>query len=57
MKQCSNLFPNKEAFIIFALYIILFVFQGKIILDLNNYKKMSKSIKNKYVLLYLFWAI
>ncbi|CAH0581366.1 unnamed protein product [Chrysodeixis includens] len=28
MKQCSNLFPNKEAFIIFALYIILFVFQG-----------------------------
>ncbi|KAG6458263.1 UDP-galactose transporter senju [Manduca sexta] len=28
MKQCFNLFPNKEAFIIFALYIILFVFQG-----------------------------
>ncbi|XP_075974272.1 UDP-galactose transporter senju isoform X2 [Anticarsia gemmatalis] len=28
MKQFSSLFPNKEAFIIFALYIILFVFQG-----------------------------
>lgn len=28
MKQCYSLFPNKEAFIIFSLYIILFVFQG-----------------------------
>ncbi|KAH9631224.1 hypothetical protein HF086_005995 [Spodoptera exigua] len=28
MKQYSNLFPNKEAFITFALYVILFVFQG-----------------------------
>lgn len=28
MKQALNLFPNKEAFITFALYIILFVFQG-----------------------------
>ncbi|CAB3223426.1 unnamed protein product [Arctia plantaginis] len=28
MKECFKLFPNKEAFIIFALYIILFVFQG-----------------------------
>ncbi|KAM3964184.1 UDP-galactose transporter senju [Aphomia sociella] len=28
MKECYNLFPNKQAFITFALYIILFVFQG-----------------------------
>ncbi|XP_049867900.1 UDP-galactose transporter senju [Pectinophora gossypiella] len=28
MKEWKNLFPNKEAFIVFALYIILFVFQG-----------------------------
>ncbi|CAH2265767.1 jg7955 [Pararge aegeria aegeria] len=28
MKEWSKLFPNKEAFIVFSLYIILFVFQG-----------------------------
>ncbi|KAJ0175506.1 hypothetical protein K1T71_008665 [Dendrolimus kikuchii] len=28
MNQCHKLFPNKQAFIIFSLYIILFVFQG-----------------------------
>ncbi|KAJ2950052.1 hypothetical protein O0L34_g11391 [Tuta absoluta] len=28
MKEWNKLFPNKEAFIVFALYIILFVFQG-----------------------------
>ncbi|XP_038214868.1 UDP-galactose transporter senju [Zerene cesonia] len=28
MKDWHKLFPNKEAFIVFALYIILFVFQG-----------------------------
>lgn len=28
MKEVNKLFPNKEAFIIFSLYIILFVFQG-----------------------------
>lgn len=31
-----KLFPNKEAFIVFVLYIVLFVFQGKLISKLKN---------------------
>ncbi|XP_061703770.1 UDP-galactose transporter senju isoform X1 [Cydia pomonella] len=36
MKALQDLFPNKEGFIIFALYIILFVFQGVFVTASKN---------------------
>ncbi|KAI8422209.1 hypothetical protein MSG28_006108 [Choristoneura fumiferana] len=36
MKELQNLFPNKEGFIVFALYIILFVFQGVFVTASKN---------------------
>ncbi|XP_047992480.1 UDP-galactose transporter senju isoform X2 [Leguminivora glycinivorella] len=36
MKELQNLFPNKEGFITFALYIILFVFQGVFVTASKN---------------------
>ncbi|XP_059046386.1 UDP-galactose transporter senju [Achroia grisella] len=31
MRECFDLFPNKQAFVTFVLYIVLFVFQGVIV--------------------------